>query len=557
MNSNNRKLSLTAILVLWWLLGASITVKAQSEKTNEIPALLDTLDYHIAKKQIYDKEKATRIATIEQRLKESNNSPSTQFACYKILFEEYYNFNVQKMQQAAGRLIELAKVLNDKDRLLEAQICMSYSYLWSGAFREASDFISVIDTAGASRQTRADYLLLRLNLEYESYLYVDQFGAFRAMYIKRIESLLEALNDICTDNDDKIQEAHQRLASLKKDYHTALRIVKQRQRGHKKEVSRPMSVKLGDTGFYNLEIGDTLEAMKFMVASAVIELKNGSKQSPALRKIAETIYNLGELERAYTYIRLTMDNAVSFGSTYRMYEASITLPAIDKDLYEVNQKQKNRLAIFTVVSLILVAILGILLLSLRTQHRKLRNSAEIIRQNNASLQTLNEQMTQINALLKETSSIKTTYLGQLLANNSEAISNMEDIIRVVKLKVKAKQYDDIVDYIYRREYVKKRKQMLNNFDEMFLKIFPNFVEKFNELLMADCQITTPDKKTLTPELRIFALVRLGISKSDTIAKILDFSSSTVRNYKTKIRKSAKGPAEAFDGQIMQIEAESS
>ena len=87
MNSNNRKLSLTAILVLWWLLGASITVKAQSEKTNEIPALLDTLDYHIAKKQIYDKEKATRIATIEQRLKESNNSPSTQFACYKILFE--------------------------------------------------------------------------------------------------------------------------------------------------------------------------------------------------------------------------------------------------------------------------------------------------------------------------------------------------------------------------------------------------------------------------------------------------------------------------------------
>ena len=97
--------------------------------------------------------------------------------------------------------------------------------------------------------------------------------------------------------------------------------------------------------------------------------------------------------------------------------------------------------------------------------------------------------------------------------------------------------------------------MLAGFDAMFLHLFPHFIEKFNSLLKPDCQIMVEDKNALTPELRIFALVRLGITKSDVIGEILNYSSSTVRNYKTKIRNAAIVPNEEFDKRLLEIESE--
>lgn len=251
-----------------------------------------------------------------------------------------------------------------------------------------------------------------------------------------------------------------------------------------------------------------------------------------------------------------MDNAVFFDSRYRMYESSITLPLIDKDLYELTKKQKDTLAIGIYTIILFIIALLISFLFIWKQNKKLKISASLIRKQNISLLSMNTRMTEINKELQDANNIKATYLGRILSDNSSSISTIEELVKTVKIKIKAKQYDDIIQFIYKHDYLKKRKDMLARFDEMFLKLFPNFIEKFNSLLKEEDRVVVQEKNVLTPELRIFALVRLGVTKSDTIAEILNFSASTVRNYKSKIRNISIVPNEEFDKRLLEIESES-
>ena len=238
-----------------------------------------------------------------------------------------------------------------------------------------------------------------------------------------------------------------------------------------------------------------------------------------------------------------------------MYESSITLPLIDRKLYELTKMQKETLAVVACIIIVCSIALVFLYIYVRKQNRKLRRSTQLIREQNNSLLLMGEQMKGINKELRDANSIKTVYLGRILSDNSSAITDIEELAKIVKLKVKAKQADDLIPFIYKKDYAKKRKEMLAGFDAMFLHLFPHFIEKFNSLLKEDCRITVEDKNTLTPELRIFALVRLGITKSDVIGEILNYSSSTVRNYKTKIRNAAVVPNEEFDKRLLEIEIE--
>ena len=250
-----------------------------------------------------------------------------------------------------------------------------------------------------------------------------------------------------------------------------------------------------------------------------------------------------------------MENAVFFDSRYRMYESSITLPLIDKELYELTKSQKEILTVAVCVIIVFCIAVVFLYAYIRKQNRKLRHSTRLIREKNRSLLTMNGQMADINKELRGANNIKDVYLGRILADNSSAITDIEELAKTVKLKVKTKLADDLIPFIYKKDYAKKRKEMLASFDAMFLHLFPHFIEKFNSLLKPDCQIMVEDKNALTPELRIFALVRLGITKSDVIGEILNYSSSTVRNYKTKIRNAAIVPNEEFDKRLLEIESE--
>ena len=526
----------------------------ETDKT-QIRNSLDSLDKYIQIKDTYTKQKEERIATLKERLKETSLSLDEQYRYTYLLFDEYSTYQSKLMHASAQQLIALSVQMGDKNKLVDSEIQLAYSYLWCGAFKEAYEYANTIDTAGISNDAKVNYLMFRLNLEYESALYVKPLHFFLSKYEKSMDGIISQLEQLLPTSDDHLLEARQKACSHNNKFEQAYKYLKQRLK-YSSGISREMSAKLGDVGFYHLEMGDTITAIKYMVESAIMDIQIGSKQTPALRKIAEAIYPDEEVERAYKYIQLSMDNAVFFDSRYRMYESSITLPLIDKDLYEITKKQKDTLAIGIYTIILFIIALLISFLFIWKQNKKLKISASLIRKQNISLLSMNTRMTEINKELQDANNIKATYLGRILSDNSSSISTIEELVKTVKIKIKAKQYDDIIQFIYKHDYLKKRKDMLARFDEMFLKLFPNFIEKFNSLLKEEDRVVVQEKNILTPELRIFALVRLGVTKSDTIAEILNFSASTVRNYKSKIRNISIVPNEEFDKRLLEIESES-
>lgn len=526
----------------------------ETDKT-QIRNSLDSLDKYIQIKDTYTKQKEERIATLKERLKETSLSLDEQYRYTYLLFDEYSTYQSKLMHASAQQLIALSVQMGDKNKLVDSEIQLAYSYLWCGAFKEAYEYANTIDTAGISNDAKVNYLMFRLNLEYESALYVKPLHFFFSKYEKSMDGIISQLEQLLPTSDDHLLEARQKACSHNNKFEQAYEYLKQRLK-YSSGISREMSAKLGDVGFYHLEMGDTITAIKYMVESAIMDIQIGSKQTPALRKIAEAIYPDEEVERAYKYIQLSMDNAVFFDSRYRMYESSITLPLIDKDLYELTKKQKDTLAIGIYTIILFIIALLISFLFIWKQNKKLKISASLIRKQNISLLSMNTRMTEINKELQDANNIKATYLGRILSDNSSSISTIEELVKTVKIKIKAKQYDDIIQFIYKHDYLKKRKDMLARFDEMFLKLFPNFIEKFNSLLKEEDRVVVQEKNILTPELRIFALVRLGVTKSDTIAEILNFSASTVRNYKSKIRNISIVPNEEFDKRLLEIESES-
>ncbi|MDD4589900.1 MAG: DUF6377 domain-containing protein [Parabacteroides sp.] len=548
----NRAIAIVVFLLHLLVLPAYSFDKG-SDGYSQIRKSLDLLDKEIQEVEKYQQQKEERIFSLTERLKSSKLSLEEQYSYTYLLFNEYSTYQSKLMNASANQLIELSKKMNNKDKLVDSEIRLANSYLWCGAFKEAYEFVNTIDTAGISNEIKVNYLMLRLNLEYESGLYVKPLKFFVQQYDRSMRKIITELEDLLPESDDHLLEARQKTCSLNSEYEQAYQYLKQRLE-NATGISSEMSIKLGDVGFYHLEMGDTVTAINYMVQSAMMDIQIGSRQAPALRKIAESIYPGEDLERAYKYIQLSMENAVFFDSRYRIYESSIALPLIDKDLYEQTKKQNNTLAITISVIFFFIIALFVSFLYIWKQNKKLKLSADLIQEQNISLLSVNTRMSEINSELHDANNIKSTYLGQILSANSSSISSIEELIRVVKLKIKVKQYDGIIQYIYEHDYLKKRKDMLTYFDEMFLKLFPNFIEKFNSFLKEEDRIIVQEKNRLTQELRIFALVRLGVTKSNTIAEILNLSASTVRNYKTKIRNSSILPNEDFDKRLLEIES---
>jgi len=171
-------------------------------------------------------------------------------------------------------------------------------------------------------------------------------------------------------------------------------------------------------------------------------------------------------------------------------------------------------------------------------------------------QTIEEQNTKllnINAKLTETSSIKDKYIGNFFYNIYQNISNLEHIYRSVNKKLTTKNYDELAKSFKQSDLEHERENMYRSFDETFLNLFPNFIEEYEKLFTPE-ELEHSHKHTnsLNIEMRIFALIRLGVYESEKISKFLNYSVHTINTYKTKVKNKSWVQNEQFEARIMEI-----
>jgi len=310
--------------------------------------------------------------------------------------------------------------------------------------------------------------------------------------------------------------------------------------------NRIQTLNIGGLGYFYLMKGDTTRAIPYLCQAAINDIKSVNKETPALRMLADILYKQGDIERAYNYAKLAMDDAQSFNARQRKIEVGDVLPIIEDTRFDIINNQKNKLLNYAILVTVLCFLILTAALIILKQIQKLRNARKFIEKQNFDLQTINRK-------LLETNHIKEAYIGNFFSNNSAYIDKIESIYKLVNRKIVSRQFDDLFSMFKNTEIIKERNSLYTSFDQTFLKLFPDFVNQYNLLFNERDRIQWSSGEDLCPELRIFALFRLGVTSNSQIAKFLNYSVNTIHTYKTKAKNRSFINNELFEEEIMKIE----
>ena len=287
---------------------------------------------------------------------------------------------------------------------------------------------------------------------------------------------------------------------------------------------------------------------KYLVEASVSDGLCQLKETVALQKLAYYLFKKDEnnSKLAAKYIQHTMEDAQFFNNQLRMMEISNILPVIAAANQQAAERSRARILTgFITVSAALIIIIILAFVNNRQKNKLKKNKQEIEEQNkkqiemNGQLSEMNNQLTELNQQLIETNIKRETYLRLFIDISAAYIDKLADYRKLVSRKIKANQAADLLKSLNTHKLEEEETQMFyNRFDKAFMELYPGFVTELNKLLLPESQLEVPTTHTLTTEIRIYALMRLGVTDSQEIATLLHYSTQTIYNYKSGMRAKA-------------------
>jgi len=304
--------------------------------------------------------------------------------------------------------------------------------------------------------------------------------------------------------------------------------------------------------------GDKQGQKHYLALSAIADLKSAVKEYVSLRKLASLVYDEGDIDRAYNYLKCSLEDATLCNARLRTLEISQVFPIIDQAYQLKTKRQQQEMK----VSLICISLLSVFLLvaiffvykqmkKVAAARREVVDTNTLLQELNEELHDSNSQLKEMNHTLSEANYIKEEYIGRYMDQCSTYLDKMDLYRRSLNKIAAAGRVEELYKAIKSSQFLDEElKEFYANFDMTFLQLFPNFVEEFNALLTEPMQ--PKPGELLNTELRIFALIRLGITDSTKIAQFLRYSVTTIYNYRTRVRNKAVGEREEFEAKVMQI-----
>jgi len=284
--------------------------------------------------------------------------------------------------------------------------------------------------------------------------------------------------------------------------------------------------------------GDNQSALHYYIEAAICDIRSLTYETVAMRNIAELLFEEGETKLADRYIHIAMQDAQRYHARHRQVGVAESLPIIEERLLSQSRLQQNiAILLLTIVAvLLLIGVIGILLL--RRQNKAIR----------AAQQTIDD----MNRRLKEANKLKEELLGTLLTSRSQYINDVRKYQQEVKQFAVNRQWNALMTIPKQVDAHVQRATLDRQLDAMLLSLYPTFVQDFNALLRPNEQLIAKKDEPFSPQLRIFALIRLGITQNEVIADILDYSVNTVYAYKTRVIAASDLSPEEFYRALMLI-----
>lgn len=517
--------------------------------SSQVDSLLRILDQTIKDKALFSKQKEYRIDSLKQEESKSVNLEE-KYKIYHELFKEYRHYNMDSALSIAYKKQDISHELQNKKYEQRSNMNVAEIMAIMGMYKEALDIAAQIN----KKELDIDQMQYYYHLYHSTYylLFENSLSSREKKYYETLishykDSLLQ-VNEPNTlgyslVKNGKLVEQHK--------YKEALELMNHCYLEYGKNQSSIGSLAYGLSDIYE-KLGDTEQQKKYLAISATADLRRAVKGYIALRKLATILYNEGDLDRAYAYIRCAMEDATFCKARFRTLEISETLPIITAAYDKKVKQEKANLVKYLILISILSFILIVSFIYIWQQLKKLSIAKKSIKQMYEDVTQMNENLNELNRKLSESNQVKEEYIGSIFNLCSTYINKMENYRININRKLKAGQTSEIIKITNTTLVTDELKEFFRNFDAIFLNIYPNFIEEFNMLLLPEEQITPKSGDILTPELRVFALMRLGISDSSKVASFLHYSPQTVYNYKLKIRNKLSVSKDEFASKILSI-----
>jgi len=536
------------IITLLLLCIAVFNLKA---KKTELDSILSILDKTIAEKAVYEKQKEQRMADLKHLLSISDITLEQSYDINTRLYNEYKSFIPDSAIGYLEKNIDIAQKIENETWVNDSKMNLALLYSVAGMYLDAERLLNSIDTKNLDHYLCVKYYDSRKQIFY----YYPSNPLSEKNYTLYRDSLLALLD--FDSNFTKIIYSEKLIHAGKYEESRNLLLPMYNDAEPDTHWLAVLAFSIGETyrGEHNYEM-----QKKYYAISAISDIKNVIKENASMRSLAIAFYETDDVERAYKYIQQSMEDAVFSNARLRTMEVSQVFPIIEKSYQHKLQKQKNRLFYMLICIGLLSLLLVVAIIYVYIQLRKLAKARHSLSEANKQLHDLNgdlqesnHKMTEINKELSEANLLKESYISQFLDTCSMYINKLEKYQNTLNKKAMERKLEELYKMLKSKDMIENElKELYEIFDNIFLHLYPNFVEEFNNLLLEEERIQLKPTELLTPELRIFALIRLGITDSSKIAGFLHYSATTIYNYRTRVRNKSAVPREEFENHVMKI-----
>ncbi|MDE6804364.1 MAG: hypothetical protein K2J29_07020 [Muribaculaceae bacterium] len=507
---------------------------------------------------------STYSLTKEQRLNSlrkayfENNSAASSFRLAKELFDEYIYYQSDSAYSYASRMREHAQKLNEEPKLALANFALMKCFSSNGYFKEAADMNRLIDVSQLPHEVLTDYLRSSATFYQNLESYVGgadtQLGSIyrnkRLEVARQLASVADTNSYLWQQNNIDLMEN----PSPKEQITERLKLLQCfRLDDHEQAIQHSL------LGHAYLADGNRNAAKFHLAQSAIHDLRGNIHETTAAKMLAELMYEDNDLHRAHLLVHRAFDDASFYNSHLRRDQLSRTMQLIDSARFNWRSNQLWMLVAVVIGFLFLSGAILVLFIKVRHRNRlieavnkEIQEKSDSLARTQLEVETINQELQNTISQLKEVSEIKDRYITQSLYVNTVFVNQVEERCKNAMKQLKEKKYDELKFLPFQMGIKEERQRIFRSFDNAFLQLFPNFIEEFNCLFKEEDWIELNENQELPMDIRIFALLRLGISDPTEVAKYLNLSPKTVYVYKTKLKSKSLVENNDFEARIMAI-----
>ena len=503
---------------------------------------LDVLDHSLDQRDQYDRQRTDAIDQLKQQLRQGRGDA---FELNYALSQQYMSYCYDSARHYSLECLAIARQQQRDDRHLVAVHALAYSLISAGLLSEADELLAGVDRRQLSGPLLAEHYSHLAQLWRTRADYIGQ-EPYYTQYIDRSNAYLDSLLGVTPAQSMMWWSVTGSKLMRLNQYQQALEAF-----GHvlaNDSIDADihlLAITTAEMAWAYIYMDNEPKAIEYFARSAVADNESATREITALYHLSRLVDKYGQHDRASRYVHQALEDINFYNTRLRKEEISDILPIIEQDRYDALRAQRNWLFAATALA---IALLVYILFSYRFIRSKNRQLTEAHRTIAGQL----EELRQANLQLKEADKIKNAYIGRSFYTNAEFVAKLEKLFLALDRKIATRQYDDLRSTLKQSTLNAERESMFEAFDQTFLKLFPDFVARYNALFEPKDRRQPATEQSLTSEMRIFALIRLGITDSERIAKFLDYSVHTVNTYKTRIKNRSTAENDQFERLIMEI-----